>query len=113
MGDKPTRSAGRPKKISKAKFAREYNSFQSGQYGDMSKEQFAELLGMPRSTFASYEKNLRDSGGISRQEKKELRILADDFKLLHREDVQAIIEDCKSYGEGQRKIMGVYMAVYM
>lgn len=50
---------------------------------------------------------------VSRQEKKDLRKLADDFKLLHRKDVQEIIENCKSYAEGQRKIMKVYTAVYM
>lgn len=50
---------------------------------------------------------------MSKQDKKDLKILADDFKLLHREDVQEIIGTCKSYAEGQRKIMGIYTAVYM
>ncbi len=50
---------------------------------------------------------------LCRQEKKELRVLADDFGLLHRADVQEIIKNCKSYAEGQRKIMRVYEAVYM
>ena len=113
MGESLIRSAGRPKKISLAGFAREYNSFQSGKYGDISKQQFAELLGMAESTFASYEKRLKDSSGISKQERKELRILADDFRLLHREDVRNIIDNCKSYTEGQQKIMRVYMAVYL
>lgn len=44
---------------------------------------------------------------------KELMTLADDFGLLHREDVQKIIETCKSYAEGQQKIMRVYEAVYL
>ena len=113
MGNELARSAGRPKKISLARFAREYNSFQSGKYGDISKQQFAELLGMAESTFASYEKRLKASSGISKQEKKELKILADDFRLLHRKDVQDIIENCRSYAEGQQKIMRVYMAVYL
>lgn len=50
---------------------------------------------------------------INKQEKRELKTLADDFGLLHREDVQQIIENCKSYSEGQQKIMRVYTAVYM
>ncbi len=33
--------------------------------------------------------------------KKELKKLSDDFGLLHRQDVQKIIENCKSYAEGQ------------
>lgn len=49
--------------------------------------------------------------GISAQ--KELMTLADDFRLLHRRDVQEIIENCKSYEEGQQKIMRVYTAVYL
>lgn len=50
---------------------------------------------------------------LCRQEKRELRVLADDFGLLEREDIQEIIENCKSYAEGQQKIMMVYTAVYM
>lgn len=49
--------------------------------------------------------------GISTQ--KELMTLADDFGLLQREDVKEIIENCKSYEEGQQKIMRVYEAVYL
>lgn len=49
--------------------------------------------------------------GISAQ--KELMTLADDFGLLHREDVRETIENCKSYAEGQQKIMRVYETVYM
>lgn len=49
--------------------------------------------------------------GISVQ--KELMTLADDFGILHRKDVQEIIENCKSYTEGQQKLMEVYTAVYM
>ena len=47
------------------------------------------------------------------QERKDLKVLADDFGLLHRADVQEIIETCRSYDEGQRVIMRVYEAVYM
>ena len=50
---------------------------------------------------------------ISKQDKKDLKILADDFGLLCRKDVQEIIENCKSYAEGQLKIMRVYETVYM
>ena len=50
---------------------------------------------------------------ISKQDKKDLKILADDFGLLYRKDVQEIIETCKSYAEGQQKIMRVYEAVYL
>lgn len=50
---------------------------------------------------------------ISKQDRKDLKILADDFGLLHRGDVQDIIETCKSYSEGQQKIMGVYETVYL
>lgn len=49
--------------------------------------------------------------GISTQ--KELMTLADDFGLLDREDIQEIIETCKSYVEGQQKIMRVYEAEYL
>lgn len=49
--------------------------------------------------------------GISAQ--KELMTLADDFRLLHRRDVQEIIENCKSYEEGHKKIMKVYEEVYL
>ena len=50
---------------------------------------------------------------INKQDKKDLKTLARDFGLLHRGDVQEIIASCKSYAEGQRKIMRVYTAVYM
>lgn len=50
---------------------------------------------------------------ISKQEIKDLKVLADDFCLLNMEDVQKVIETCKSYAEGQQKIMRVYTAVYM
>lgn len=47
------------------------------------------------------------------QEKKELKVLADDFGLLYRKDVQENIENCKSYAEGQQKIMRVFEKVYL
>lgn len=50
---------------------------------------------------------------INNYEKKDLKVLADDFGLLHRADVQEIIANCTDYAEGQRKIMRVYTAVYM
>ncbi len=53
------------------------------------------------------------SRNLCREDKKELKTLADDFGLLYREDVQRIIETCKSYAQGQQAIMRVYEAVYM
>lgn len=50
---------------------------------------------------------------INSQDKKDLQVLADDFGLLHRQDVQDIIQSCKSYSEGQQKILRVYAAVYL
>lgn len=49
----------------------------------------------------------------AKAEKKELKILADDFGLLHRADVQKIIENCKNNVEGQKEIMRIYDKVYM
>lgn len=50
---------------------------------------------------------------ISKQDKKDLKVLANDFCILNRKDVQEIIETCKSYAEGQQKIMRIYETVYM
>ena len=50
---------------------------------------------------------------ISTQDRKDLQVLADDFGLSYRKDVQDIIQSCKSYSEGQQKIMRVYSAVYL
>lgn len=55
----------------------------------------------------------KNNQNLCGQDMKDLMELAEDFKLLEREDVQEIIENCKSYAEGQRKIMGVYDKVYM
>lgn len=44
---------------------------------------------------------------------KELMTLADDFCLLHREDVRKIIETCRNYDEGQQGIMRVYTEAYL
>ena len=52
-------------------------------------------------------------GRISKQDRRDLKTLADDFGLLHRKDVREIIDHCNSYAEGQQKIMRIYMAVYM
>ena len=88
----------------------EYNKFQIGGYGDITKRQFAKLIGIPISTFYRYENSLKV---IDNQEKKELITLADDFCILNRADVQEIINTCKSYAEGQQKIMRVFETVYM
>ena len=50
---------------------------------------------------------------ISRQDRKNLQVLADDFGLSYRGDVQDIIQSCRSYSEGQQKIMRVYSEVYL
>lgn len=50
---------------------------------------------------------------LCKEEKRELKTLADDFGLLYRPDVQEIIETCRSYAEGQQKIMRIYEKVYM
>ena len=49
---------------------------------------------------------------MNKWEKKDLETLADDFGLLQN-DVQEIIQNCKTYAEGQRKIMRVYTKVYL
>lgn len=50
---------------------------------------------------------------MNKWEKRDLETLADDFGLLQRNDVQEIIQNCKTYAEGQRKIMRVYTKVYL
>lgn len=50
---------------------------------------------------------------MNKWEKKDLETLADDFGLLQRNDVQEIIQNCKTYAEVQRKIMRVYTKVYL
>lgn len=50
---------------------------------------------------------------MNKWEKKDLETLADDFGLLQRNDVQEIIQNCKTYAEGQRKIMRVHTKVYL
>ena len=112
--EKAVRSVGRPAGKTETgipkEFVREYKKFLAGKYGKITKRQFAKSLGMGLSTFHKYENRIRS---ISGQEKKELKVLADDFGLLHRGDVQEIIETCRSYEEGQKQIMSVYTAVYM
>ena len=44
---------------------------------------------------------------------RELNVLADDFCLLDRKDVQEIIMSCRNYTEGQREIMRIYDEVYL
>ena len=63
---------------------------------------------------AEYKKEIiavNNKCGIAVQ--KELMTLADDFCLLHREDVKKIIETCRNYDEGQQKIMQVYTEAYL
>ena len=55
----------------------------------------------------------KQSRHLCRADKRELRVLADDFGLLGREDVRRIIETCGSYAEGQMKILRIYTKVYM
>ena len=62
---------------------------------------------------SKWENKVSTSRTISKQDKKDLQALADDFRLLHRKDVQDIIQSCKSYSEGQQKILRVYAAVYL
>jgi hypothetical protein len=50
---------------------------------------------------------------ISTQDKRNLQVLADDFGLLHRKDVQDIIQNSRSYSEGQQKILRIYAATYL
>ena len=50
---------------------------------------------------------------MNKWEKKDLETLADDFGLLQMNDVQEIIQNFKTYAEGQRKIMRVYTKVYL
>lgn len=50
---------------------------------------------------------------ISKQDRKDLKILADDFGLIGRKDVQRLIECCNSYAEGHRAILRIYNQVYM
>lgn len=53
------------------------------------------------------------SNGSKKSIKKELKILADDFGLLYRSDVQNVIENCTCYDEGQKEILRIYDKVYM
>ena len=62
---------------------------------------------------SKWENKVSTSRTISKQDKKDLQALADDFRLLQRKDVQDIIQSCKSYSEGQQKILRVYAAVYL
>lgn len=50
---------------------------------------------------------------LCREERKEVKVLADDFGLLERKDIQNIIDSCVTYDEGQRKILSIYNQVYM
>ena len=82
--------------------------------GRQKKQAGLSLMDSEKSTLNKY---INSIGYINSQERKELKTLADDFGLLNRNDVQddirEIIETCKSYEEGQRRIMEVYTVVYM
>lgn len=69
------------------------------------------MMGRGKPQIGSIKEPVRKT--ISKQDRKDLKILADDFGLLYRKEVQEIIETCKSYAEGQQKIMRVYTAVYL
>lgn len=45
--------------------------------------------------------------------KKELKVLAGDFFLLDRPEVQEAIVNSQNYEDGRRKIMKVYEMAYM
>lgn len=73
-------------------------------------------------THELYKEKIKSRGGgkfmakmrnLCREERRELKVLADDFGLLERKDIQKIIESCATYDEGQRKILSVYNQVYM
>ena len=64
-----------------------------------------------RLTLSSSKEPIKKS--MNKQEKNDLKTLADDFGLLQRNDIQEIIQNCKTYEEGQRKIMKVYTKVYI
>lgn len=68
-------------------------------------------MGRGRATVGVTKSPIKKS--ISKQDRKDLKRLADDFGLLYRKEVQDIIATCKSYTEGHQKIMRVYEAVYL
>lgn len=78
-------------------------------YGDMQKPQ--EIIKEAKRLAQSSGNGVSNRCRIAVQ--KDLMTLADDFGLLHREDVRKTIENCKSYAEGHQKIMRVYEAVYL
>lgn len=47
------------------------------------------------------------------KKKRELKVLANDFQLLHLAEVQNLIETCKSYAEGHTRLMKIYEQRYM
>lgn len=78
-------------------------------YGDMQKPQ--EIIKEAKRLAQSSGNGVSNRCRIAVQ--KDLMTLADDFGLLHRKEVQEIISTCKSYAEGQQKIMRVYTTVYL
>lgn len=69
------------------------------------------VMGRGRATVGVTKSPIKKS--ISKQDRKDLKRLADDFGLLYRKEVQDIIATCKSYTEGRQEIMRVYEAVYL
>lgn len=59
--------------------------------------------------FVIWKERIVMAKGSKKSIKKELKILADDFGLLYRADVQNVIENCKNYVEGQKEMMRIYM----
>jgi len=57
--------------------------------------------------------NMGKMRSLCRKDKRELKVLADDFGLSERKDVQKIIATCRNYNEGHREIMGIYDKVYL
>ncbi|WP_185967618.1 hypothetical protein [Clostridium sp. HBUAS56010] len=49
----------------------------------------------------------------NKEYKKELKTLASDFRVIHREEVQEAIRNCQNYDDGRRKILKVYEMVYL
>ena len=50
---------------------------------------------------------------LCREEKRELKVLAQAFGLYNRNDVKEIIATCGSYYEGHTKLMAIYNLVFV
>lgn len=78
-------------------------------YKDMPTQK--EIIKEAKKLMVKHNISVNNMLGISAQ--KELMTLADDFGLLHREDIRKIIETCKNYEAGHKEIMQIYEEVYM